>query len=70
MKRKDRKPTLPGTVIDARGITLSAGVTAFDEALVKRFRDGDAAEAQTPQAFGEQGPAAVKLSLPERGDDP
>jgi hypothetical protein len=30
---------MPGTVIDARGITLSAGVATFDEVLVKRFKD-------------------------------
>jgi hypothetical protein len=34
MKRTRQNPTMPGTVIDHRGITLSAGVAAFDEALV------------------------------------
>ena len=73
MKPTKQKPTMPGTVIDARGITLSAGVAAYDEVLVKRFKDIAAkATASPPQinseAFGEEGPvvgpAAVELPLP------
>jgi hypothetical protein len=30
---------MAGTVIDDRGITLSAGVAAFDKVLVERFKD-------------------------------
>jgi hypothetical protein len=40
MKRATKsKQTMPGTVSDHRGVTLSAGVAAFDEVLVKRFKD-------------------------------
>jgi hypothetical protein len=81
MKPTKRKPTMPGTVIDARGITLSAGVAAFDEVLVMRFKDIAAkapatAEQINPEAFGEEGPvvgpAAIELPLPhpyQHGDD-
>jgi hypothetical protein len=65
MKRtKDsrQKPAMPGTVIDARGITVSAGVAAFDEALVARFKDIAAKAPAGPEqikaaALGEAGPA-------------
>jgi hypothetical protein len=79
MKRKDsgQKPNMPGTMIDTRGISLSAGVAAFDAVLVKRFRDAAAkapmvAEQIQSEAFGEAGPAPVQPRLPQpfrRGDD-
>jgi hypothetical protein len=58
---KDQKPTMPGTVIDARGITLSAGVAAFDEVLVERFKNIAAKAPAGPEqiiseALGEEGP--------------
>jgi hypothetical protein len=77
-KAEKQKPTPPGTVIDRRGVTLSAGVAAFDEALVKRFKDIAKAPTDTEQikseTFGEEGPvvgpAAVVLPLPyQHGDD-
>jgi hypothetical protein len=37
--KSKQKRAMPGTVIDARGVTLSAGVAAFDEVLVKQFKD-------------------------------
>ena len=61
------KQSLPGTVIDSRGVTLSAGVAAFDEALVKQFRDAKApagTDQITSGAFGEEGPADIELPLP------
>jgi hypothetical protein len=76
MKRFRQKPTMPGTVIDHRGITLSAGVAAFDEALVKRFKDFATAPADAEQitsdAFGEEGPVigpATNQFPWLRGDD-
>jgi hypothetical protein len=76
MKRFSQKPTIPGTVIDHRGITLSAGVAAFDRALVERFKDFVNAPADAEQitsdAFGEEGPV-VGLAAYQfpwlRGDD-
>jgi hypothetical protein len=80
MKQTRHKQAKPGTVIDARGITLSAGVAAFDEALVKRFKEIAKAPAEAEQIesewFGEEGPvvgpAAVELPLAQphqHGDD-
>jgi hypothetical protein len=77
-KAGKQKPTPPGTVIDRRGVTLSAGVAAFDAALVKRFKDfakgPTDAEQINSEAFGEDGPlvgpAAVVLPhLYQAGDD-
>ena len=77
-KTSKQKPTLPGTVIDRRGVTLSAGVAAFDEALVKRFtvigKGSTDAEQIKSEWFGEEGPvmdpAAVALPHPyQHGDD-
>ena len=62
-----QKQSLPGTVIDSRGVTLSAGVAAFDEALVKQFRNANvpvSAEQIKFGAFGEEGPANIGLPLP------
>jgi hypothetical protein len=75
MKRSRQKPTMPGTAIDRRGVTLSAGVAAFDKALVTRFKDIAAKAPAGPEqirseAVGEEGPAAVELPLPhQQGDD-
>jgi hypothetical protein len=55
-KAGKQKPTPPGTVIDRRGVTLSAGVAAFDEALVQRFKRPTDAEQIKSEAFGEEGP--------------
>jgi hypothetical protein len=71
MKRSRQEPTMPGTVIDHRGITLSAGVAAFDEALVTRFKE-IAAQATAgrehikSETLGEAGPAVNELPLPDR----
>jgi hypothetical protein len=70
MKRTRQNPAMPGTVIDHRGITLSAGVAAFDEALVKdTAKDpNDTAQSQS-DACGEVGPvigsAVVELRVPQ-----
>jgi hypothetical protein len=79
--KSKQKRAMPGTVIDARGVTLSAGVAAFDEVLVKQFKDivskapADAEQIKS-KGFGEAGPvlgpAAVELPLPhpyQHGDD-
>jgi hypothetical protein len=78
MKIKQKRA---GPAIEARGVTLSAGGVAFDEVLVKRFKDIGAqarghAEQIKPEAFGEDGPmvgpAAAELPLPhpyQHGDD-
>ena len=48
-KTARQRQTLPAMVFDARGVTLSAGVAAFDEALVKRFKDLAKAPADAEQ---------------------
>jgi hypothetical protein len=73
-KTSKQKPTLPGTVIDRRGVTLSAGVAAFDTALVNRFnvigKGATDAEQIKSEWFGEEGPVvgSVAVVLPP-GDD-
>jgi hypothetical protein len=56
-KAGKQKPTPPGTVIDRRGVTPSAGVAAFDEGLVQRFKGRPTdTERIKSEAFGEEGP--------------
>jgi hypothetical protein len=80
-KYPKQNPAMLGTVIDHRGITLSAGVGAFDEALVERFKNiatqaPACSEHIKSETFGEAGPvvspAADRLPQPhpyQRGDD-
>ena len=77
-KTAKQKQTLPGTVANAGGVPLFAGIAAFDHALVQRFKDiakvpADA-ERITSETFGEWGPAVghavVEVPLPDKhGDD-
>jgi hypothetical protein len=76
MKRtmKTRQRTVrPGTVIDTRGITLSAGVALFDEVLA--LEAANKARQIEDEALGEDGPVisspAGELFVPHplrRGD--
>jgi hypothetical protein len=80
-KTGKQKATPPGTVINRRGVTLSAGVATFDGAQVKRFNDiakGLTDVEQTnSEAVREEGPdegprryraaAAASISAPRRG---
>jgi hypothetical protein len=77
MKIKQKR-AMPAKVIEATGVTLSAGGVAFDEVLVKRIKDMVAqaradAEHIKPELFGEEGPVVVaELPLPhpyQHGDD-
>jgi hypothetical protein len=60
MKIKQKR-AMPANVIETRDLTLSAGVVAFHEVLVKQFNDlvaqarGDAEQVK-PEAVGEDGP--------------
>jgi hypothetical protein len=79
MKIKQKR--MPDKMTETRGVTPSAGGVAFDEVLVKKFKDIVAqargeAEQIKPEAIGEEGPvvgpAAAEPPLPhpyQHGDD-
>jgi hypothetical protein len=71
IKDPRQKPAMPGTVIDARDITLSAEIAVFDEALVKRFKAIAAKAPAGPEAFGEEGPVLAPATNENQhgGDD-
>jgi hypothetical protein len=67
MKIKQKR-AMPAKVIEGRGVTFSGGGVAFDEVLVKQFKDRAVAEQTKPEAVGEEGPmvgpAAAEQPLP------
>jgi hypothetical protein len=68
----NQKRATPSNVVEIRDVTLSAGGVAFDEVLVKKFKEigaqaGGDAEQIKPEAVGEEdpvvGPAADEPPL-------